>query len=293
MDRLVHGLAADATIRIMAAITTDTVREAVRRHGTSPTTTCALGRALTGTLLMGASLKEFDRLTLKIEGDGPLEGIVTEAVTGGKVRGYVRNPIAEAERKSSGEFNVPGVIGKGMIHVIREAGFDIGLRKEPYIGSVEIGSGEVAEDIANYLLTSEQIPSAVMLGEKLMNEEPFVRCAGGVMIQMLPGFDENHAVMIEDTILHAPSISKVIEEGATPEELLSMTLGLLDYQILGETPVMFECGCSMERARGLIESLGAEEIKSMIAEDHGARMTCGFCNEVYELSESDLSSMLT
>lgn len=292
MDRLVHGIAADATIRVMAVITTDTVREAVRRHKTSPTTTCALSRALTGALLMGSSLKDFDRLTIRIEGDGPVEGIVAEASLGGKVRGYVKNPIAEADRKPSGDFNVPGIVGRGMVNVIREAGFDIGLRKEPYIGAVEIGSGEVAEDLANYLLTSEQIPSAILLGEKLMSEEPFVRCAGGVMIQMLPGFDENHAVMIEDSILHAPSISKVIEEGATPEELLSMTLGVIDYQILGETPVMFECGCSQERAKGLIASLGADEIKSMIAEDHGAQMTCGFCNEVYTLSESDLTAML-
>jgi len=292
MDRLVHGLAADATIRIMAAVTTETVRESVRRHKTSPTTTCALGRALTGTLLMGSSLKDFDRLTVKIVGDGPVEGIITEAVIGGKVRGYVRNPVAEVVPKPSGELNVPGIIGRGMIHVIREAGFDIGLRREPYVGSIEIGSGEVAEDLANYLLTSEQIPSAVLLGEKLMKDEPFVRCAGGVMIQMLPGFDENHAVMIEDTIRHAPSISHVIEEGATPEELLSMTLGLIDYQILGETPVSFECGCSLERARGLIASLGSEEIRAMISEDCGAKMTCGFCNEIYKLSEEDLVAML-
>jgi molecular chaperone Hsp33 len=292
MDRLVHGIAADATIRVMAAITTETVREAVRRHQTSPTTTCALGRALTGTLLLGASLKDFDRLTLKIDGDGPLEGLMTEAVIGGKVRGYVKNPAAEVERKPGGELNVPGIIGKGMIHVIREAGFDIGLRKEPYIGSVEIGSGEVAEDLANYLLKSEQIPSAVLLGEKLMKEEPFVLCSGGVMVQMLPGFDENHAVMIEDSVLHAPSISQVIAEGATPEELLSMTLGLIDYQILGETPVSFECGCSLERAKGLIASLGTDEIRAMIVEDKGAAMTCGFCNERYDFSEGDLVEML-
>jgi molecular chaperone Hsp33 len=179
-----------------------------------------------------------------------------------------------------------------MVHVIRESGFDIGMRLEPYVGSVEIGSGEVAEEVANYLLTSEQIPSAVLLGEKLMKEDPFVRCSGGVMIQMLPGFDENHAVMIEDTILHAPSISKVMDEGATPEDLLSMTLGMIDYQILGETPVSFECGCSLNRAKGLISSLGPDEIKAMIAENHGAQMTCGFCNEIYELSEADLVAML-
>lgn len=292
MDKLVHGLAADATVRVMAAVTTDVVREAVRRHETSPTVSAALGRLLTGTLLLGASLKEFDRLTVKIEGKGEVEGLVAETISGGKVRGYVRNPVADLPQRPDGSFDVPGIVGDGMIYVIRESGFEIGLHREPYVGSVPLMTGEIAEDIAHYLLRSEQIPSAVMLGVALGPDEPFVRHAGGVMIQMLPTANPNVAVMIEDTILHAPRVTDAIRDGATPEDLLDLMLGIIDYEILGETEVRFQCNCSFERAVALIASLGKDEVRSMLEEDRGAKMTCGFCNEVYDLSESDLESIL-
>ena len=292
MDKLIHGLAADSTVRVMAAITTDTVREAVRRHQTSPTVSAALGRVLTGTLLLGASLKDFDRLTVKIESTGSVEGIVAEAIGDGKVRGYVRNPFVDLPQKADGTFDVAGIIGEGMFYVIRESGFDLGLHREPYIGSVPIESGEIAEDFAHYLLKSEQIPSAVMLGVHLQAEEPFVTCAGGVMIQMLPTANSNIAVMIEDTILHAPQLTSAIKEGATAEDLLKIMLGIIDYEILGEKEVKFECNCSFERAVELISSLGKTEVQSMLEEDKGATMTCGFCNEIYRLDEDDLRKIL-
>lgn len=292
MDKLIHGLAADSTVRVMAAITTDTAREAVRRHQTSPTVSAALGRVLTGTLLLGSSLKDFDRLTVKIESDGAVEGIVAETVADGKVRGYVRNPQADLPPREDGKFDVRGIIGKGMFYVIRESGFELGLHREPYVGSIPITSGEIAEDFAYYLMKSEQIPSAVLLGVLLQPEEPFVHCAGGVMIQMLPTANENIAVMIEDTILHAPKLTDAIKDGATPEDLLKMTLGIIDYEILGENEVRFECNCSFERAVQLISSLGKEEVASMLAEDKGATMTCGFCNEVYTLDADDLQKIL-
>ncbi|HQU84487.1 MAG TPA: Hsp33 family molecular chaperone HslO [Pyrinomonadaceae bacterium] len=292
MDKLIHGLAANATVRVMAAITTDTVREAVRRHQTSPTVTAALGRTLTGTLLLSSSLKDFDRLTVKIESEGLVEGIIAEAIGDGKVRGYVKNPVAELPLRADGNFDVPGIIGKGMFYVIREAGFNVGFRPEPYVGSVPIKSGEIGEDFANYLLKSEQIPSAVLLAIQLQAEEPYVTCAGGVMIQMLPSSDENIAVMIEDTILHMPKLTDSIREGATPEDLLKMALGLIDYEILGEKDVKFECNCSYERAVQLIASLGKTEVRSMLEQDKGASMTCGFCNETYTLTEEDLQKIL-
>src|SRR5438128_2098276 len=191
MDKLIHGIAADGTIRFMAAITTDIVTEAVRRHETSPTISAALGRVLTGTLLLGASLKEFDRLTVKIEAKGAVEGITAEADANGKVRGYVKNPHAELPPKENGKFDVSGVVGEGMFYVIREAGFDLGLHREPYVGAVPITSGEIAEDFAYYLAKSEQIPSAVLLGVLLQPEEPLVKSSGGVMIQILPGANEH------------------------------------------------------------------------------------------------------
>ncbi len=292
MDKLIHGIAADATVRVMAAITTETVREAVRRHQTSPTVSAALGRLLTGTLLLGSSLKDFDRLTVKIESDGLVEGMTAEADENGNVRGYVKNSMAELPPKKNGKFDVAGIVGEGMFYVIRESGFDLGLHREPYVGTVPITSGEIAEDFAYYLAKSEQIPSAVLLGVLLQPDAPFVTCAGGVMIQMLPTANENIAVMIEDTILNAPQLTNAIKEGATAEDLLKITLGIIDYEILGEKEVRFQCNCSFERAVQLISSLGKTEVASMLEEDKGAKMTCGFCSEVYTLNENDLKKML-
>jgi len=292
MDKLINGTAAAGTIRFMAATTTEITAEAMRRHETSPTVAAALGRVMTGTLLLGASLKEFDRLTVKIECDGAIEGITAEASTDGKVRGYVKNPLAELPPKKSGKFDVSGIIGNGMFYVIRESGFDIGLHREPYIGSVPIVSGEIAEDFAYYLAKSEQIPSAVLLGVLLQNTEPFVKASGGVMIQIMPGANEHIITMIEDTIAHAPHITSVISQGATAEDLVKLALGEIDFKILEEREVRFECNCSFERAVSLISALGREEVASMLAEDKGAKMTCGFCSEIYMLDEANLQKML-
>lgn len=292
MDKLIQGTAADGTVRFMSAITTETVAEAIRRHHTSPTASAALGRVLTGTLLLGSSLKDFDRLTVKIESDGLIEGIVAEATLNGKVRGYVRNPAAELPPKENGKFDVSGIIGEGMFNVIREAGYEVGAYREPYHGSVPLYTGEIAEDFAYYLLKSEQIPSAVLLGVLLQPEAPYVKAAGGVMLQMLPGANDHIITMIEDTISHAPQLSSVIEEGASPEDLVKLVLGIIDYQILDEKPVEFACNCSQERAVNLISSLGREEVESMLKEDKGASMTCGFCNNTYKLDEKDLQDIL-
>ncbi len=292
MDKLVHGTAADGTVRIMAAISTDIVKEAVRRHETSPTVSAALGRVLTGTLLLGSSLKDFDRLTVKIESDGAVKGIVAEANAEGKVRGYVKNPHAELPPNDDGKFDVKGIIGEGMFYVIRESGYEIGLHREPYVGSVPIISGEIAEDFAYYLAKSEQIPSAVLLGVLLQNQEPFVTASGGVMIQMMPGANEHIITIIEDTIRRAPHITSVINNGATPKELVKFALGEIDFEILEEKEIEFACNCSFERAVSLISSLGKKEVEAMLEEDKGAKMTCGFCNELYTLDENDLRKML-
>lgn len=292
MDRLVYGTTADATVRLIAAVTTDTVEEAIRRHQTSPTASAALGRMLTGAALMGASLKEFDRLTVRIESDGPVGGITVEANNTGGVRGYVRNPAAELPPTADRKFDVSGLVGQGMFYVMRESGFDIGLHREPYIGSVPITSGEIAEDFAYYFAKSEQIPSAVLLGVLLQNSEPYVRAAGGVMIQMMPGVNDHIVTMIEDTVVRAPHLTGVIKEGATPEDLLLLTLGVIDFEIMGERTVEFKCPCSPERAVTMIAALGRDEVESMIAEDDGAVMTCGFCNERYRLDKDALELML-
>ena len=292
MDRLIHGTAADGTVRLIAAVTTETVAEAVRRHKTAPTASAALGRMLTGAALMGASLKDFDRLTVRIDSDGPIGGIISEANNTGGVRGYVRNPAAELPPRADGKFDVAGLVGKGMFNVIRESGFDLGLHREPYVGSVPITSGEIAQDFAYYLAKSEQIPSAVLLGVLLQNSEPFVTAAGGVMIQMMPGVNDHIVTMIEDTVAHAPHLTSVIKEGATPEDLLKLTLGIIDFEVLGEKTVEFRCTCSPERAVTMIAALGRDEVEAMLVEDKGAVMTCGFCNETYTLDEADLAAIL-
>ena len=293
MDNLIHATAADGTIRVLSTITTDVVAEAIRRHQTTPTASAALGRVLTGTLLMAATLKDFDRLTVRLECDGPVGGIVAEGTVNGFVRGYVKNPEADLPPRDDDKFDVAGVIGKGMFYVVREAGFDIGLHRDPYVGSVPIVSGEVAEDFAYYLAKSEQLPSAVMLGVLLNNTEPFVRASGGVFVQMMPGANEHIITMIEDTIAHAPHLTSVIKEGATAEDLARLALGDIDFEVLEKRNVEFKCNCSIERARTLIASLGSNEVRSMLDEDKGAVMSCGFCSEVYQLDEGDLEEILS
>lgn len=292
MDKLTHAIAADGSVRVLSAITTGITTEAVRRHQTSPTVSAALGRMLTGTLLLGSTLKEFDRLTARIDCRGPVEGIVAESTKEGTVRGYVKNPIAELPARDDGKFNVSGIVGEGTFYVVRETGFDIGFRPDPYIGSVPIVSGEIAEDFAYYLAKSEQIPSAVLLGVLLQNAEPYVTAAGGLMVQMMPGANEHIITMIEDTIRHAPHVTSVIKEGAQPKDLIEMALGIIDYEILEEKEVSFACTCSQEKAFAMVAALGKEEVAAMLAEDKGAVMTCGFCNETYRLDEEDLRKIL-
>lgn len=292
MDKLITGTAAGESIRFMSAITTEILAEAIRRHQTSPTVSAALGRVLTGTLLLGATQKEFDRLTVKIDCKGAVEGIVAETDRHGKVRGYVKNPDADLPPNAEGKFDVAGIIGEGMFYVIRESGFDVGLHREPYIGSVPITSGEIAEDFAYYLAKSEQIPSAVLLGVLLQNKAPFARASGGVMIQILPGANEHIVTMIEDTVRRAPNVTSAINEGADAKDLVKLALGEIDFEILEEKEVKFECNCSFERAVSLITSLGREEVASMLEEEKGAQMTCGFCNEIYTLDENDLRQII-
>ena len=293
MDKLLHATAADGQARVIAAVTTELTAEAIRRHHTSPTVSAALGRMLTGTLLLGATQKDFDRLTVKIECDGPVKGITCEATDRGTVRGYVKNPVTELPAKNNGKFDVSGVVGNGTFYVIRESGFDIGLHKDPYVGSVPIVTGEIAEDFAYYLAKSEQIPSAVLLGVLLKNSEPYVAAAGGVMVQMLPGANEHLITMIEDTIVHAPHITSVIERSRNPVDLIELALGNIGYEILEENEVTFKCTCSREKALSMVEALGREEIASMIAENEGATMNCGFCNETYSFTEDELKVRLS
>ena len=294
-DHLIQGTAANNTIRVLAAVTTNLVDEACRRHQTSPTASAALGRMLTGALLLGRTFKDLELITLQIRGDGSLGSVTAEASPQGTVRGFVKHPEADLPPNDLGKFDVKGLTkgkGEGMLHVTREAGFEIGLRKAPYTGSVPLVSGEIAEDIAHYLNVSEQINSAVALGIFYELEQAKVTAAGGLLIQAMPDADPNILVMIEDTVSRMPHLTDLIRRGATAEDILQEALGLLPFEPMEKIPVEFRCRCSFDRAISLIASLGEEEVKDMLEKDSGAVLTCGFCNEVYGLDEAALQQIL-
>jgi molecular chaperone Hsp33 len=294
-DSLVRATAADGLIRCMSAVTTNTVAEAARRHGTSGTATAALGRTLTGALLLGAGQKEFDRLTVQVECDGPVRGITAETNAHGQVRGYVREPQADAPLNAQGKFDVSAVVGGGMFYVTYESGFDIGLYREPYRGAVPIVSGEIGEDFAYYLAKSEQVPSAVMLGVLVRareSGETFVGAAGGLMIQVMPGADSATVAAIESAVSRTPHTTALISEGARPLDLLRTALGGVPFEVLEEREVGFRCTCSYERAASLVSSIDGAELESMLREDRGASLTCHFCNETYRIDEPALAAMV-
>ena len=294
-DTLVRATAADGSIRCMAAVTTHTVAEAAARHHTSPTVAAALGRTLTGTLLLGAGLKEFDRLTVQIVSDGPVGGITAETNARGGVRGYVRNPQADVPLNKKGKFDVGAVVGNGMLYVTYESGYEIGLYREPYRGSVPLASGEIGEDFAYYLAKSEQIPSAVLLGVLIRARsggDTFIEAAGGLMIQIMPGADEKLVAAIESSIDRTPHTTTLIREGARPADMLRAALGDVGFEVLDERAASFACSCSYERAVSLISSIEQAELEAMLYEDRGAAMTCHFCNSTYRIGEATLEDIL-
>lgn len=310
-DRIVHAIAADNKIRCMAAVTTALVSEACRRHRTFPTASVALGRSLTGALLLGRTLKDLEKITVHFQCDGPIGNIITQADAHGKVRGYVSNPEADSvQMNANGKFDVRAVVGAGTLYVIRDAGFEIGLMKEPYRGSVPIVSGEIGEDLAYYLAKSEQINSAVGIGV-LMRIEQFdanksvgfdmpqfsldqlkVAAAGGYIIQIMPSADEELIRHLEQTIQGAPSSTDMVRDGQSPVEMLTQLLGDLDINVLDEIEPSFHCACSKDRALLIISALGNEEVEDMLAKDKGAELICHFCNEAYRISEDELSQIL-
>jgi len=268
------------------------VNEACRRHGTSPTASAALGRTLTGALLLGRTFKDLEYVTVRFDCKGPIGGIVAEASAQGTVRGYVRNPLADAPVNERGKLDVSGIVGEGMLHVIREAGFEIGLMKEPYYGSVPIVSGEIAEDLTHYLAVSEQINSAVSLGVFVESEGLSVSASGGFMIQVMPGADEDVMASIEQTVSAAPHITELIRKGSDATGLLQVALGEIGFDVLETHSIEFRCKCSYERAVSIVAALGSEEVADMLDKDKGAELTCHFCSSVYYLDEDALRGIL-
>ena len=292
-DYLIQATAADATIRLLSAVTTDLVAEGCRRHRTAPTASAALGRALTGALLLGRTYKDLEYLTLRFDCQGQLGSITAEASAHGTVRGYVRNPLAHLPPNARGKLDVGGIVGGGTLYVIREAGFEIGLMKEPYYGSVPIVSGEIAEDLAHYFAKSEQIQSAIALGVFVEAEMERVTAAGGYLIQAMPDADPKLLAQIEAAVADAPQVTDMLRRGADAEMMLQTVLGdLLTFDVLASHPVEYRCKCSRERVVNIVTALGRDEVEDMLVKDKGAELTCHFCNEVYYLDEGALLEIL-
>lgn len=291
-DHLIQAMDRRAGVRILAAVTTGMVDEARRRHRTSPTTTAAFGRTLTGALLLGRTLKELDRLTLQFRCDGPIGGITAEATTRGTARGYVLNPFAEAPLNSLGKLDVSAIVGSGTLHAMHESGFELGLGREPHYASVPIVSGEIAEDLGHYLAISEQIHSAVALGVYVEPEEGRVFAAGGYIAQLLPGASDDVIGELERLARVSAPVTSHILAGMDAWDLVSDVFGGLELEKLEETPVEFRCTCSFARAVRLVAALGEAEVRDMLERDRGAQLTCHFCNETYVLDEADLERIL-
>lgn len=285
-DYLVRGVGANSHFRVFAAVTTGLVEEARRRHDTWPVASAALGRALTAGLMLGANLKGGDLLTLRIFGDGPAGAIVVTANATGEVKGYIQEPHVDLPCAKKGKLPVGAAVGKGFLHVTR----DMGL-KEPFTGSIELESGEIGEDVARYLLTSEQTPSAVALGVHV-GPDGRVGASGGVMIQMFPGAEEEVLLHIESSLKEMAPVSSLVKRGMTPEEIVVQAVGGLEVRFLEKTPLRFKCGCSREKVKDILSAMGKDEIVKMHREQDKAEVRCHFCGELYVFDGDELLALV-
>ncbi len=288
MDKLIKAYAFEKMARIYVADTTALVQEAKDIHDLWPTASAALGRFLTASVIMGAMYKgAFDRddaeLTLRIDANGPIAGMVTTTNTHGEVRGYVGNPHVFLQY-DSGKLNVGKAVGNGQLHITK----DLKIR-DIFTSSVELLTGEIGEDFAYYFKSSEQIPSVVSLGVKV-DENNNIIGAGGIILQMLPGFKDEHLNAVEDAFKKLPHVSFMLEDGLTPEDILNQITN--DHQLLESMPLKYHCDCNRDKfERGLI-SLGEKELKTMIEEDGQIETVCHFCMKKYTFDEIDINGLI-
>jgi len=289
-DKLIRGTAADGGIRAVATITTRTTEEARRRHNLSYVATAALGRAMSAGLLLASNMKtEVSRVNIRMKGNGPLGGLLVDAGVDGTVRGYVNNPGVELPPNARGKLDVGGAIGdKGYLYVVRDVGYGY-----PYSSTVELVSGEVGDDITHYLVTSEQTPSALLVGV-FVNTEGVI-ASGGLLLQILPkaAKDESLVALLESRVSKISGFTNLLREGYTLPEIFQHLLGDLGLEIIPEVKlVRFNCSCSFERMLGALKMLGEAELQDMIEKDKGAEATCHFCNQVYQASAEELAQLI-
>ena len=286
-DYIIRATAADGQVRAFAAVTREMVETAREFHNASPVATAALGRLLTAGAMMGVLMKgEKDLLTLRIECQGPIEGLIVTANAAGDVKGYAFNPDVMLPANEQGKLDVGGALDLGVLSVIK----DIGL-KEPYIGQTILMTSEIAEDLTYYYANSEQIPSSVALGV-LMNKDNTVRQAGGFIIQLLPGATDEMIDMLEKRLGEITSITSLLDAGKTPEEILEYLLGDFGLEILDKLPTRFHCDCTKDCVEKALISVGRKELQEMIDDGKTVECGCQFCNKVYTFEVEELKDML-
>lgn len=286
-NTITRAMTRDGNARIIIINSKAMVNEAIRIHGLSPTASAALGRTLTAAAMIGIMLKDRnDSVTLTFSGDGILGKMLAVSDYYGNTRGFVQNPKADLPLNSRGKLDVAGIVGKGTLSVVKDMG-----EGQPFVGLVPIVSGEIAEDITNYFATSEQTPTVCALGV-LVGTDFKCACAGGFMIQLLPGADDDFVDKLEARVPLMPPISQLFSSGKPNEELLKEVLGDIEFDIFDEADVSYHCNCSKQRVQRVIQSLGKKEISDMIEEGKDIDVSCQFCDNVYTFTKSDLQKLL-
>ncbi|WP_020006488.1 Hsp33 family molecular chaperone HslO [Salinicoccus albus] len=287
MDHLIRGIGMNEEIRIFSVDTTETVNEAVARHKAHPTAAAALGRTVTAGVMMGAMLKNEEKVTINIQGGGPIGAIVVDSDAKGNVRGYLRNPEVHFPLNDQKKLDVGRAVGTdGFLNVVK----DVGLKND-FTGSVEMVSGEIGEDFSYYFYASEQVPSIVALGV-LVNPDNTIKAAGGFIIQVLPGASDETIEFLDHRAQEMAPVSKLIDQGLSPSEIIGAVIGETDWKQLDDMPVNFECSCSKERFLKAIASLDKSEIMTMIKEDGGAEADCHFCRKKIWIDKEELQALL-
>ena len=287
-DRIVRAISTDGMVQAAAICSRDLTERARQIHKTLPVATAALGRTLAAASMMGNALKsDGASLTLQFKGGGPLGTVLAVSDNEGNVRGYVTNPHVDIPLRKDGKLDVGTAVGhEGTLTVIKDLHM-----KEPYVGTIDLLGGEIAEDVAGYFVESEQIPTACALGV-LVDRDQSVKAAGGYLIQLMPGAAEDTIAKVEGGIMAAGAVSAILEKNDDPEAMLRTVMSDFDLKILETCPVEYRCYCSRERVERALISLGRTELEQMLSEQGGCQMTCQFCDAVYEFTAEDIQKLL-